>query len=55
MQLQLNRDPVLAFFRQKAGSRGLLGGSWYLLTNYNCTYSCTYNHIRALQGPVSGL
>ena len=28
--------------------QGWLGGSWHLLTNYNCTYSCTYNPIRAL-------
>ena len=27
----------------------LLGGSWYLLSNYNCTY----NHIRALKGLMS--
>ena len=25
----------------------LHGGSWYLLTNYDCTYNCTRNHIRA--------
>ena len=28
----------------------ILGGSWYLLTSYSCTYNCTYNHIRALKG-----
>ena len=33
------------------GRRGLLGGSGYLLTNYNCTE----NHIRALRGLTSGL
>ena len=33
----------------------VLGGSWYLLTNYDCTYNCTYNHIRALKGLISGL
>ena len=32
-----------------------LGGSWYLLTNFNCTYNCTYEHIRALKGLLSGL
>ena len=31
----------------------LLGGSWYLLTNYNCTYECTYDPIRALKGLIS--
>ena len=31
------------------------GGSWYLLSNYNCTYSCTYNHIRARIRLISGL
>ena len=35
--------------------RILLGGSWYLLTNCNCAYNCTYDHIRALKGLVSGL
>ena len=30
--------------------QGLLGGSWYLLANFNCTYNCAYNHIRALNG-----
>ena len=29
---------------------GLLEGSWYFVTNYNCTYNCTYNHIRAVRG-----
>ena len=30
----------------------LLGGSWYFLTNDNCTYNCTYDHIRALKGLI---
>ena len=33
---------------------GLLGGSWYFVTTFNCTYICTYNHIRALKGLTSG-
>ena len=33
----------------------LRGGSWCLLTNYDCTYSCTYSHFRALKGLISGL
>ena len=33
----------------------LLGGLWYLLSNYNWTYNCTYNHIKALKGLISGL
>ena len=33
----------------------LLGGSWYLLTNYQCTYDCTYNHIRAFKRLISRL
>ena len=37
----------------KAKPQTLLEGSWYLVTNYNCTYNCTYNHIRALQGLIS--
>ena len=32
-----------------------LGGSWYLLTSYNCTYHCTYDHMRTLKGLISGL
>ena len=31
--------------------KSLLGASWYLLTNYNCTY----NHFRALEGLASGV
>ena len=35
-----------------AGPSGsqVLGGSWHLLANYNCTYNRTYNHIRTLKG-----
>ena len=33
----------------------LLGGSCYLLRNYNGTYTCTYSHLRALKGLISGL
>ena len=33
----------------------LLEGSWYVVTNYSCTYTCTYNHIRAPKGLISGL
>ena len=32
----------------------VLGGSWYLLTKYNCTSNCAYNHIGALKGLLSG-
>ena len=31
----------------------MLGGSWYLQTNYNCTYNCTHNPLRALKGHIS--
>ena len=31
----------------------ILGGSWHLLTNYNCTNNCTYNHIWALKELIS--
>ena len=33
----------------------VLGGSWYLLTNHNCAFNCTYDHIRALKGLKSGI
>ena len=33
--------------------RAVLGGSWYLVTNYNCTYNPNYNSIRALKGLIS--
>ena len=26
-----------------------------LISNDNCTYSCTYNHIKALEGLTSGV
>ena len=32
----------------------LVGCSWYLLTNDNCTYNCPHNHI-GLKGLISGL
>ena len=31
----------------------VLGGSWYLVTNYDCTYNPNYNSIRALKGLLS--
>ena len=42
----------LGFRVQGSGFR--VHGTWYLLTNDNCTYSCTYDHIRALRGRISG-
>ena len=45
----------LASIPQNPETEPILGGSWYLETNYTCTYNCTYNHIRALKGLISGL
>ena len=39
------------FLKTACVSHSLLAGSWYLLINYHCTY----NHIRALKGLISGL
>ena len=36
-----------------AGKRRLLGGSWYIVTKYNCTDNPNYNYIRALKGLIS--
>ena len=33
----------------------VLGASWNIVTKFNCTYNCTYHHIRALKGLISGL
>ena len=32
----------------------VLGGSYYLLTNYTCTSNCTHHHLCALQALTSG-
>ena len=37
----------------RCGLRSMLEGSWYLLTNYNCTYNPNYSYIRAFQGLIS--
>ena len=31
----------------------ILGGSWYFVATYNCTYHCTHSHLRALKGLTS--
>ena len=40
-------------FRVASFVVSLLGGSWYLVTNYICTYNPNYNYIRALKGLIS--
>ena len=34
---------------------GLLEGSWYFVTNYNCTYNPNYIYIGALKGLISAV
>ena len=53
----ISREEFAKLMQQMQGQaqkhRTLLGGSGYLVTSSNCTYNCTYNHIRALKGLIS--
>ena len=45
----------LAILDHMSRDSKVLGGSWYLSTNQNCTFHCTVYHFRALKGLMSGL
>ena len=48
--------PMRSMLREPLRGTSLLGGSWYLVANnYFCAGICAHNHIRALEGLISGL
>ena len=53
ISLTLALRPLFPVAPTRLDPKTLLEGSWYLVTNYNCTYNCTYNHTRAVRGLIS--